>query len=191
VGGHPQEEGLIETFSEPLPADIHCLAESLMRAACGLSLTLSVAESCTGGLLAAVLTDVEGCAHAFDRGFVAYTDGAKRELLGVPAEVLSGPGAVSAPAAKAMALGALDASKAQLAISITGFAGRGAIGEEPGLSFIGLARRYHDVQVIERHFGDIGRAAVRLECLRVALRSLGAELDRIGKPPAVAKPPGG
>lgn len=163
---------MIETFSEPLPEDIHELAALAMTRVCDRGRLLSVAESCTGGLLAAVLTDVEGCSHGFDRGFVAYTDDAKRELLNVPAAVLERVGAVSEAAAKAMAEGALAASKADLAVSVTGFAGPGAPGEEPGLVFIARAMRGGGLAVLERRFGDATRAQVRRACLRTALTFL-------------------
>jgi len=91
VGG-----GMIETFAAPLPSDIHHLAGVLMRELSERGLLLSLAESCTGGLLAAVLTDVEGSAHAFDRGFVVYTDAAKHRLFDAPTLVLEEDGAVSA-----------------------------------------------------------------------------------------------
>ena len=113
---------------------------------------IALAESCTGGLMAAVLTDVEGCAHGFDRGFVAYADAAKLEQLDVPPPVLEQDGAVSQAAARAMCLGALGASQAHVALSITGFAGQGGPGEEAGLVFFAAARRNGPVQVAERHY---------------------------------------
>ena len=75
---------MTETLTQPLPDDIENLAEKVLRTACGRDLMLATAESCTGGLLASVLTDVEGVAHAFDRGFVTYTNQAKTEVLGIP-----------------------------------------------------------------------------------------------------------
>ena len=98
---------MIETFSAPIPADICAQAEDLMRRLCERRLMVSLAESCTGGLLAAMLTDVEGCAHAFDRGFVTYTDGAKCEVLGVPAALIEQSTAVSRRVAHAMVVGVL------------------------------------------------------------------------------------
>jgi nicotinamide-nucleotide amidase len=169
---------MIETFADALPADIHHLATVLMAEACARQAQLAVAESCTGGLLAAVMTDVEGCAHAFDRGFVAYTDAAKQSLLGVPADLLARHTAVSAQAAAAMAQGALANSQADIALSVTGFAGAGAPGEEPGLVFFGVARRHLGHRVVERHFGDGSRSAVRLACLRTALELMRQALDQ-------------
>jgi nicotinamide-nucleotide amidase len=169
---------MIETFANALPADIHHLATVLMAEACARQIRLAVAESCTGGLLAAVMTDVEGRAHAFDRGFVVYTDAAKQSLLGVPVDVLARYTAVSAQAAAAMAKGALVNSQADLALSVTGFAGAGAPGEEAGLVFFGLARRHLGHRVVEHHFGDGSRAAVRLACLRTGLQLMRDAMTR-------------
>ena len=148
-----------------------------MTAICDREQMLAVAESCTGGLLAAVLTDVEGCSHGFDRGFVVYTDDAKRDLLGVPEHILKSDGAVSAPAARAMAEGTLAASKAHAVLSITGYAGPGAPGEEPGLVFFGVSRRGGRTHVVERHFGDLSRAEVRRLCLRTGMELLQAAVS--------------
>lgn len=76
---------MIETFAHALPADLHEKIIQVMQDTCTRQKTLALAESCTGGLVAAVLTDVEGCAHGFDRGFTTYSDDAKRELLGIDA----------------------------------------------------------------------------------------------------------
>lgn len=163
---------MIETFAAPLPADIHAAAESVMRRACDQRLSIALAESCTGGLFSAVLTDIEGCAHGFERGFVTYTDPGKHEALGVPMSILETAGAVSAPAARAMADGAIARSEADLALSITGFAGPGGPGDEAGLVYFGLARRGGSTRILERHFGDKSRAEVRLACLREGLALL-------------------
>jgi nicotinamide-nucleotide amidase len=158
-----------ETLGPTLPNDVEHLVAAVLRAASDQQLKLATAESCTGGLLASLLTDVEGCSHAFDRGFVVYTDNAKTDLVGVPRLLLDKFTAVSAFVAEAMAVGALARSAADIAISITGFAGRGAPGEEPGLAFFALARTGRPTMIEERHFGDIGRGEVRLACLRQAL----------------------
>ena len=167
---------MTETLSPSLPEDVERRVEAVLKEACDRGLTLVTAESCTGGLLASLLTDVDGGAHAFDRGFVAYTDAAKHELLGVSLDLLQGAGAVSAPVAAAMAEGALAASAGDIALSVTGFAGRGAPGDEPGLVFLGLARRKGEVRVSEHHFGDIGRGAVRIACLKHGLRMIQSAL---------------
>ena len=101
-----------------------------MRRLCDKGLTIATAESCTGGMLAALLTDIEGAGRAFDRGFVTYSKGSKTELLGIDPELLERNDAVSETVARAMAEGALKRSEADIAISITGFAGPGAPGEE-------------------------------------------------------------
>jgi nicotinamide-nucleotide amidase len=103
---------------------------------------------------------------------VAYTDAAKIQQLGVPPELLRFQGAVSAPVAEAMAWGALARSEADIALAVTGFAGRGAAHEEPGLVFFGAVRSGWPIQTKEAHFGDIGRGAVRVACLRQALEML-------------------
>lgn len=163
---------MAETLSPSLPPKVEALASRLAEAACEREVMLVTAESCTGGLLASLITDIEGCAHAFERGFVTYTDEAKHELIGVPLSLLREHGAVSEPVARAMAVGALAASKGHLALSVTGFAGRGAPGDEPGLVYFGLAGHGLPTQVVEKRFGDVGRGAVRIACLEVGLQML-------------------
>jgi len=106
------------------------LAIALGRALAERGFRAATAESCTGGLVAAAITDIPGSSAWFDRGFVTYTDDAKRTDLGVPAELLATHGAVSEPVARAMADGALARSAADVAVSITGIAGPG--GATPG-----------------------------------------------------------
>ena len=163
---------MTETLSPALPADVEAAVHQVLKAACDRDLKLVTAESCTGGMLASLLTDVDGCGHAFERGFVPYTDEAKHALLDVPLALLERFTAVSAPVAEAMASGALARSSGDIALSITGFAGRGAPEEEPGLVYFALARRDSAVRIEEAHFGDVGRGPVRLKCLRKALEML-------------------
>jgi nicotinamide-nucleotide amidase len=165
-----------ETLSPALPPDVERAALDVLRTAVDKDLKLATAESCTGGLLASLLTDVEGCGHCFERGFVTYTDDAKAEQLSVPRELIARHSAVSAEVADAMALGALANSRADLAVAITGYAGRGGPGEEPGLVYISTAARGGEPTTTEHHFGDIGRGEVRLACLRSALKLLLAEI---------------
>lgn len=167
---------MTETLSPALPDEVDRAARALLEAACDKELTLATAESCTGGLLASLLTDVDGASHAFERGFVVYTNEAKSELLGIPLDLIEREGAVSAAVARAMAEGALRESKADIAISVTGFAGRGAPGDEPGLVHFGCARGGRPTAHREAHFGDIGRGGVRVECLRVGLEMLAEAL---------------
>ncbi len=122
---------------------------------------LATAESCTGGLIAAALTDVAGSSDVFDRGFVTYSNAAKTEMLGVRPATLKAHGAVSEPVAAEMAQGALDHSQAQIAVSVTGIAGPGGSDHKPeGRVCFGLANG-HDVVTETREFGPLGRAAVR------------------------------
>lgn len=161
---------------DAVPNDIEDAARRVLDLACQRDKTIATAESCTGGLLASLLTDVEGASHAFDRGFVVYTDDAKCDLLRVHRSTLDHCGAVSEETARQMALGALDHSRADVAVSITGFAGPGAPGDEAGLVHFGCAVRGQESVHREEHFGDVGRGPVRLECLRVALAMLEAAL---------------
>lgn len=161
-----------ETLSPVLPDQVDEAARAVLERACERDLSIATAESCTGGLLASLLTDVEGASHAFERGFVVYTNQAKSELLGVDLGLIEGVGPVSEAVARAMAEGALRASNAQVAVSVTGFAGRGAPGDEPGLVHFACAREGRTTAHREEHFGDIGRGPVRLECLRVGLEML-------------------
>lgn len=163
---------MTETLSPALPEDIETLVEAVLGPACDRGVTLATAESCTGGLVASVLTDVEGRSHAFERGYVVYTDEAKAAELGVPPRLIAQNGAVSQPVARAMAEGALRASGAGVAVAITGFAGRGGPDDEPGLVHFAMAAAGAPTVHEEHHFGDVGRGQVRLECLRVALRLL-------------------
>lgn len=163
---------MTEPASLVMPTDIDQQVVAVLNAACEGRLKLATAESCTGGLLASLLTDVVGCSHAFDRGFVTYTDRAKHQQLGVPLALLETAGAVSWDVAEAMAKGAIARSDADLAIAVTGFAGRGAPGEEPGLVYLALARLNGPAEVEKKAFGDIGRGPVRLAAIRAALHML-------------------
>jgi nicotinamide-nucleotide amidase len=114
------------------PEHILDLADALVKNAAAAGLHVAFAESCTGGLMAAAVTEIAGASAAFDRGFVVYTNRAKRELLGVPAKILVRHGAVSEEVARAMAEGAIRHSRAQLAAACTGIAGPGgATPEKP------------------------------------------------------------
>ena len=135
------------------------------------------AESCTGGLIAGLLTEIPGSSDVVERGFVTYSNEAKQEALGVPAALLRKYGAVSDHVARAMADGALRHARAQLAIAVTGIAGPGGgSAEKPvGLVYIALANG-HDISSREYRFGDIGRGQVRLATVREAIRLLRAAL---------------
>lgn len=163
---------MTETLSPALPNEVEALIDRVLQAACDRDVTLATAESCTGGLIASVLTDVEGRSHAFERGYVVYSNAAKSEDLGVPPRLIEQNGAVSGPVARSMAEGALRASGASVAIAVTGFAGAAGPDDEPGLVHFALAATGAPTVAEEHHFGDRGRGPVRLECLRVALRML-------------------
>jgi nicotinamide-nucleotide amidase len=151
--------------------------ETLLAAYRSAGKRVATAESCTGGLIAACLTEIAGSSDVVERGFVTYSNEAKQEMLGVPAALIAEVGAVSAEVAAAMAEGALAASRADVTVSATGIAGPGgATAEKPlGLVFLGSARRGEAVRV-ERHVFAGDRAAVRLATLRAALRLLNEAL---------------
>jgi nicotinamide-nucleotide amidase len=108
-------------------------------------------------------------AHSFDRGFVTYSYEAKHELLGIPMEVIERNNAVTEEVAVAMAEGALERSRANVALAITGFADKGI---EPGLVHFACARAGRKTLHREEHFGDIGRGRTRVECMRVAIEMM-------------------
>ena len=125
-------------------------------------LKVATAESCTGGLVAAALTDIAGSSDVFDRGFVPYSNEAKQEILGVPPATLTQHGAVSAQTAAAMAQGTLARSRADLAVAVTGIAGPGGGSAEKPVGLVHFAAAtHHDLIAREKRFGDIGRAEVR------------------------------
>ena len=158
-----------ETLSPVLPNETEEATRRLLAKACERDLMFATAESCTGGMLASLLTDVRGVAHAFDRGFVTYTNEAKSEMLGIPLALIEEKGAVSREVAIAMAEGALARSRANIALSITGFADAG---DEPGLVHFGCARAGRTTAHREAHFGDIGRGATRIACMKTAIEMM-------------------
>ncbi len=166
-----------ETLEPALPEELDRKAEEVMRRLCDRELTVATAESCTGGLLASLLTDIEGAGHGFDRGFVTYSPEAKRELLGVPEELVNRNEAVNPEVARAMAEGALTCCQADIALSVTGFAGPGAEEHEEGLVYMACARRGGDTRVEERHFGSIGRGPVRIAAMKVMIDMLRRAVD--------------
>jgi nicotinamide-nucleotide amidase len=139
-----------------------------------LGLKIATAESCTGGLVAGLLTEIAGSSAVLERGFVTYSNEAKRELLDVPAATLEAHGAVSEATAQAMARGALAHSRAEVAVSITGVAGPGGgTAEKPvGLVHFACARPRATVVAVERRFGDLGRSGIRIASVEQALELL-------------------
>ena len=160
-----------ETLEAALPDHLDEQAERLMHRVCDLELTVATAESCTGGMLAALLTDIEGASHGFERGFVTYTEQSKAELLGIARDLLAKNEAVSEVVARAMAEGALERSHADIALGVTGFAGP-AGDHEQGLVHMALARRSRATIHCVEHFGAIGRGPVRVKALKAMLNML-------------------
>ena len=158
-----------ETLSPVLPDAVEEATRRLLAKACERDLSFATAESCTGGMLASLLTDVKGVAHAFDRGFVTYSEESKTQLLSVPAALIKDKGAVSREVAIAMAEGALERSAANITLAVTGFADSG---DEPGLVHFACARAGRKTAHREEHFGPIGRGATRIECMRVAVEMM-------------------
>jgi len=161
-----------ETLEPALPDDLDERAERLMHVICDRDWTVATAESCTGGMLAALLTDIEGASHGFERGFVTYSTGSKTELLGIDPDLLARNEAVSEAVARAMAEGALDRSTADIALAVTGFAGPAGKGCEEGLVHMALARRGEPTRHRAEHFGPQGRGPVRIKALRCMLEML-------------------
>ena len=157
-------------------AETLTLAQSVLDACRGRGWRVATAESCTGGLVAGALTALSGSSDVVERGFVAYSNMAKSELLGVPPETIAAHGAVSSETAAAMAEGAVARAPVDLAISVTGVAGPG--GGSPakpvGLVICGLARRGGPTRT-ERRVFDGDRSAVRRAALQMALGLLAAE----------------
>lgn len=140
---------------------------------------VATAESCTGGLLASLLTDIDGLSSSFDRGFVTYSDQAKRDMLGVTANLIGMHGAVSRAVALAMAEGALARSEADLVVAITGFAGPAGKRDEEGLVHLALMAKGKQSVTRECHFGSVGREAVRRKAANAALEMLGDAISCI------------
>jgi nicotinamide-nucleotide amidase len=153
------------------PEDLRSRAADLIASCRAKGLTVATAESCTGGLLAALITTVPGSSDVFERGFVTYSNAAKAECLGVAPQILETFGAVSEEVARKMAEGALARSAASVALSITGIAGPGGGSQEKpvGLVHFALARRSGAVNAVEKHFGDLGRDAVRAAAVATAI----------------------
>ena len=151
-------------------ARLAALAADVIRRSKAAGVMVATAESCTGGMIGAALTDVSGSSAAFDRGFVTYSNEAKSEMLGVPPELIARHGAVSGEVARAMAGGARARSRAGVAVSVTGVAGPdGGSADKPvGLVWFGLATG-RGVRVERRVFAGGGRAFVRLRAAETAL----------------------
>jgi nicotinamide-nucleotide amidase len=154
------------------PANLLQDAAALLDSLRAQKLKLVTAESCTGGLIAALFTEIAGSSDVVERGLVTYSNEAKHELLGVPEAVLAQHGAVSEPVARAMAQGALDHAHSDVAIAVTGIAGPGggSAAKPVGLVHIAAARKGGEVLHQECRFGEIGRGPIRLASVEAALQ---------------------
>jgi len=148
------------------------LAEQVVAAAIAKGLTITTAESCTGGMVAAAITDVAGSSAIFERGVVTYSNAAKVDLLGVLQDTLDAHGAVSMETATEMATGALARARADISVSVTGIAGPGGSEHKPEGRVCFAIAHAHDLRCLEYDFGPQGRAANRRESVRVALTLL-------------------
>lgn len=140
-------------------------------------LKIATAESCTGGLIAGLLTEISGSSDVVDRGFVTYSNGAKSDMVGVAPDLIDTHGAVSAEVARAMAEGALKASKADIAVAVTGVAGpNGGTDDKPvGLVHFACARKDGETIAREERYGDLGRNGIRAATIGTALRMIGEQ----------------
>jgi nicotinamide-nucleotide amidase len=164
------------------PDDIGALAQAIQALAVAQGKRIAVAESCTGGLLSAAMTDVVGASEVYDRGFITYSNAAKQKQLGVSEDIIDTFGAVSEAVAWAMARSALERSEADLAVAITGIAGpAGGSDLKPvGLVVFALVKKGDDPEQYvadSRQFGDVGRLEIRLQAVRTALELLKSALS--------------
>lgn len=164
----------VATDAIDLSRELTDLARRVIEANRAAGLHVAVAESCTGGLVSAALTDIVGASDVFDAGFVTYANEAKVEMLGVSLDVLETFGAVSIAVAWAMARGALAKSHADVAVAVTGIAGPGGGSAKKPVGTVVFARAVRggdpgDIMADSRQFGDIGRPAIRHQAALVAL----------------------
>jgi nicotinamide-nucleotide amidase len=147
------------------------LAEFVLANARAQHLRIATAESCTGGLIGGLLTEIPGSSDIFERGFIVYSNRAKTDLLDVPGDLIADSGAVSEAVARAMAEGAVKNSHAHMAVAVTGIAGPGGgTAMKPvGLVHIAAARENRSILHEAHRFGDIGRSEIRLNAVEAAL----------------------
>ena len=160
-----------------LPAELIDAARRVVEANRAAGRTVALAESCTGGLVAAALTEIPGSSDILGAGFVTYSNEAKMQLLKVNSDVLETFGAVSIAVAWSMAQGALQNSEADVAVAITGIAGPGGGSEKKPVGTVVFARAERgrdpaDVHADRKQFGDLGRGGIRLQAALVALELL-------------------
>ncbi|MBI1329202.1 MAG: nicotinamide-nucleotide amidohydrolase family protein [Alphaproteobacteria bacterium] len=156
------------------PSPLLRLAEVTLMQAREQKLRLATAESCTGGLIAGLLTEIPGSSDVFDRGFVVYSNRAKQDMLNVPGDLIADMGAVSEAVARMMAEGAVENSNAHMAVAVTGVAGPG--GGTPlkpvGHVHIAACRERRTILHEAHRFGDIGRSEIRMKTVEAALMLL-------------------
>ena len=159
-----------------LPGDIVALARRVVEENAAAGRTVAVAESCTGGLVAAALTEIAGSSAVLDSGFVTYSNEAKQRMLGVSRDIIETFGAVSIACVWAMAKGAIEHSDADVAVSISGIAGPGGGSEQKPVGTVVFARSCRDgdgePEGEMRHFDDLGRSEIRRQAALVALELL-------------------
>jgi nicotinamide-nucleotide amidase len=152
-------------------------ADDVLAAARYWGIRIATAESCTGGMISAALTDVAGSSDVFDRGFVTYSNAAKTDMLGVRKRTLAEWGAVSEAVAREMAEGALAHAQATLSVAVTGIAGPGGSDHKPeGRVCFAVAREGRPTRTETVEFGPLGRAAVRQATVAHALNLLAESL---------------
>ena len=164
------------------PSDVIGASQALLASMRALGAKLVTAESCTGGLIAAALTEIAGSSDVFERGFITYSNLAKAEALGVDKQLLMAAGAVSAETACAMAEGAITRSRATFAIAVTGIAGPdgGTPAKPVGLVYLATARRGERATATEKRFGDLGRTEIRIATVREAFALLQGLVGKSG-----------
>lgn len=154
-------------------------AEHVLQQARAKNLTLTTAESCTGGLLSALFTEISGSSDVFTHGYITYANAAKTAMLGVNEALLHTHGAVSEPVARAMAEGALAASGASISIAITGIAGPGGASADKPVGLVHMAvARVGKTTLHQRHYFTGDRASIRLEAVTAAMALLNAQISQ-------------
>jgi nicotinamide-nucleotide amidase len=166
-----------DTTAFALPPELVSLARRVLEENRAAGLRIAVAESCTGGLVSAALTEIPGSSDVFEAGFVTYSNEAKHHVLGVGEEVIETFGSVSVACAWAMANGALENTKADVAVAITGIAGPGGGSPQKPVGTVVFSRaergaEFDDAHADLKEFGDLGRAGVRLQAALCALELL-------------------
>ena len=162
------------------PPDLVVQALDLLEILRTRGLLLATAESCTGGLVAGLLTEIPGSSVVVERGYVTYSNRAKTECLGVPSDLIDSRGAVSAEVARAMAEGALARAGVDVTVAVTGVAGPGGgSADKPvGLVHFAAARAGAPTLHVEQRYGDLGRSAIRIAAVRTAIQLIRNAVER-------------